>query len=606
MPASPPGNAGLTRKQIVSLLYFVMYCALACQGRFISVFFRDSLGLSSEEIGIVLAVGTFIGLFSTPAWSALCDYWQEQRRVLILTVSGGAVSALLYLLPLTSPTLFADESALMWTLLCRTAYCFFFSPATGILDSIAVHTLDNPKKDFGQCRLWGSLSWGLVSALVLGPLLDCCVAGWIQPVGFALFALVVVATTQTLLAGADSKASEDKGEGGYKRFEDEDAIGDVSMCVLRGSDGPVPDRREMSAAERADRLVEEIFVAQKATVHDKSPLTPAADQDPKQRAAERALELVEAKFAGFQDMAACHKGGLAEDADGKGWGRKAGAGDAGSASPPATATSGESVAASDPESAADLGVPVVEGSRRRGGGGDEEAAGGGNGSGWWGAAQGVGDVLTRTCLIVWAERWLSLVFFLMLFVMGACTSLVEGLVFLFFTKDLGASNLLCGLSVAVTVSFEIPIFHYSDRLLKVLNNHQLMTIACLAYIFRVVWYTSFANPWMVLVVEPLHGVTFACKALAAVHYAAELAPPGLETSAQGLGNTILQLGVITGSIVGGSIMDSHGSIFLYRAAAALVAATLLVYLAVTLSYTGASSLYKGREIRKPADEEESS
>lgn len=34
---------------------------------------------------------------------------------------------------------------------------------------------------------------------------------------------------------------------------------------------------------------------------------------------------------------------------------------------------------------------------------------------------------------------------------GAATSLVEGLVFLFFTKDLGASNFLCGLSVAVTV-----------------------------------------------------------------------------------------------------------------------------------------------------------
>ena len=63
------------------------------------------------------------------------------------------------------------------------------------------------------------------------------------------------------------------------------------------------------------------------------------------------------------------------------------------------------------------------------------------------------------------------------------------------------------------MSFEIPIFHYSDRLLKVLNNHQLMTIACLAYISRVIWYTSFQNPWLVLVVEPLHGVTFACKAL---------------------------------------------------------------------------------------------
>lgn len=60
----------------------------------------------------------------------------------------------------------------------------------------------------------------------------------------------------------------------------------------------------------------------------------------------------------------------------------------------------------------------------------------------------------------------------------------------------------------------------------------------------------------------------------------------------------MQLGVITGSIVGGSIMDSHGSVVLYRGAALLVAITLIVYLAVTLSYAGASSLYKGRHVKQ--------
>ena len=142
---------------------------------------ESTVNPSNEEIGLVLAVGTFVGLFSTPCWSALCDVLQEKRLVLMMTTAGGAVSALLYLVPLASSALFVNGSAMIWTLLCRASYCFFFSPANGILDSIAVHSLENPKRDFGQCRLWGAASWGLVSALVLGPLLDCCVSGWIQP-----------------------------------------------------------------------------------------------------------------------------------------------------------------------------------------------------------------------------------------------------------------------------------------------------------------------------------------------------------------------------------------------------------------------------------------
>ena len=40
-----------TQKQAVGLLYFVVFSALACQGRFLSLFFRDSLGLTNQQIG---------------------------------------------------------------------------------------------------------------------------------------------------------------------------------------------------------------------------------------------------------------------------------------------------------------------------------------------------------------------------------------------------------------------------------------------------------------------------------------------------------------------------------------------------------------------------
>ncbi|KAJ1479591.1 hypothetical protein T484DRAFT_1813648 [Baffinella frigidus] len=146
------------------------------------------------------------------------------------------------------------------------------------------------------------------------------------------------------------------------------------------------------------------------------------------------------------------------------------------------------------------------------------------------------------------------------------TALVEGLVFLFFVQDLGASNTLCGLSIIVTVVFELPIFSYSKKCLRVVFElpifsyskkcldtfgiQGLLIMAGVCYVTRVMAYTLFSDPWMVLSVEPLHGITFAFKQIAAVHYCAAIAPPGCETSAQGFKDVVVQLGVITGTFGG--------------------------------------------------------
>ena len=156
---------GVTRKKTVQVLYFVLFSALACQGRFLSLFFRDSLGLSNQQIGYVFGAGHVIGLFSTPAWSFISDFLQKNEEgimkkilVLSLIIAGGAFSALLFLLPLTTTALTSvGISVFWWTLLIRSLYSFFMSPAIGILDSVSVHSLPN-KGDFGQCRLYGTIA----------------------------------------------------------------------------------------------------------------------------------------------------------------------------------------------------------------------------------------------------------------------------------------------------------------------------------------------------------------------------------------------------------------------------------------------------------------
>lgn len=92
--------------------------------------------------------------------------------MLVITVAGGAFAALLYLVPLVSDAVRVGESAALWTALARILYCFFFSPSISILDSIAMTSMEDPKRNFGKCRLYGSIAWGLISFALIGPLMD--------------------------------------------------------------------------------------------------------------------------------------------------------------------------------------------------------------------------------------------------------------------------------------------------------------------------------------------------------------------------------------------------------------------------------------------------
>ena len=159
------------------------------------------------------------------------------------------------------------------------------------------------------------------------------------------------------------------------------------------------------------------------------------------------------------------------------------------------------------------------------------------------------------------------------------TSLVEGLVFIFFVNDLHASKSLCGISVLITVLFEIPIFYYSDYIVNFFPNHVLMGIAHVAYVIRVVGYTLIPNPWWLLLLEPLHGVTYACFQLSSVAIASDLATNKLQSTAQGLRSACLNLGAAVGYVTGGYIMQNYDSNTLYRVMAGIIFFALVLYIA---------------------------
>ncbi|GAX86214.1 hypothetical protein CEUSTIGMA_g13627.t1 [Chlamydomonas eustigma] len=170
----------------------------------------------------------------------------------------------------------------------------------------------------------------------------------------------------------------------------------------------------------------------------------------------------------------------------------------------------------------------------------------------------------------------SLVFFWTATVMGFGFGVIEGYLFLML-KDLGAKDFLLGLTLTVTCAAEVPIFRYQGELLRLLGGPDALLDLCLcAYVVRMLAYAGLpvlGSPWLVLPIELLHGLTFACGWGAGCEKSKALAPPGLEATQQGLFQALyFGLGYGTGSLVGGAIATRFGFQIMYIWGACIVAA----------------------------------
>ncbi|GAB5355164.1 hypothetical protein AAMO2058_000182600 [Amorphochlora amoebiformis] len=185
--------------------------------------------------------------------------------------------------------------------------------------------------------------------------------------------------------------------------------------------------------------------------------------------------------------------------------------------------------------------------------------------------------------------------------MGMAMSLVEMFLFIFLTQSLGSSLLICGVSVVVTVMFEIPLFMISDSLFERFGVVPLIVIAQVAYAIRALGYTLFDNPWLVLAVEPLHGVTYACFKTALVQYTkSDVADQGLETTAQGMASAVNAIGQICGQWIGGWVLQEYGSNILYRGAALIVCISSSLLVGVHLFHRTRNTVSQTRFERVPS------
>jgi len=162
------------------------------------------------------------------------------------------------------------------------------------------------------------------------------------------------------------------------------------------------------------------------------------------------------------------------------------------------------------------------------------------------------------------------------------SALVENLIFVFFHDELKISNGLMGLSVAVTVCFEIPLFAVGQTLLKQLGPTLLLLCGMLAYCVRVIAYTLITpeTRWILLLIEPLHGVTYTMVSLASIHHITSLSPKNYEGFSQGALTSARAVGSSLGNLAGSVAMETYGPKPTYRVSACLVL-LMVAILAIT-------------------------
>ncbi|XP_017059937.1 major facilitator superfamily domain-containing protein 6-B isoform X1 [Drosophila ficusphila] len=104
---------------------------------------------------------------------------------------------------------------------------------------------------------------------------------------------------------------------------------------------------------------------------------------------------------------------------------------------------------------------------------------------------------------------------------------------------------------------ELPFFFLSGWILKKMGHVNAMSLVLFGFGVRFILYSMLQNPWYILPIELLNGVTFGLFYATMASYASIVAPPGTEATMQSLVGAIFEgVGVSMGSLIGGQLFEA--------------------------------------------------
>ncbi|KAF1801004.1 major facilitator superfamily domain-containing protein [Mucor lusitanicus] len=162
-------------------LYITLYSLYGSAIAYIAIFYSEVLHLSSNQIGILLAIAPFVQVVACPLWTMIADKYSRFHGLImgLIAAIGGSSVVFLYFLP----NFELDDSLVMAAATVSAfMFAFFGSPICALVDSAVLKLLADQKILYGNQRLWGSVSNGL-HILVVGILISRMGIG----ISFAVF-----------------------------------------------------------------------------------------------------------------------------------------------------------------------------------------------------------------------------------------------------------------------------------------------------------------------------------------------------------------------------------------------------------------------------------
>nr|XP_033340940.1 major facilitator superfamily domain-containing protein 6 isoform X1 [Megalopta genalis]XP_033340941.1 major facilitator superfamily domain-containing protein 6 isoform X1 [Megalopta genalis]XP_033340942.1 major facilitator superfamily domain-containing protein 6 isoform X1 [Megalopta genalis]XP_033340943.1 major facilitator superfamily domain-containing protein 6 isoform X1 [Megalopta genalis] len=154
---------------------------------------------------------------------------------------------------------------------------------------------------------------------------------------------------------------------------------------------------------------------------------------------------------------------------------------------------------------------------------------------------------------------------------GMCTGVVWNFLF-WYTEDIVTSSqirwlkTLQGLLTGIQCFLgELPFNFISGSVLRKLGHINVMSLVLLIYAIRFMAYSTITNLWWFLIIEMLHGPSYGLCWPTMVSYGDKVTPPGTKATIQGFIGAIFEgIGVSSGSLICGWLLDTYGGIIAFR------------------------------------------
>ncbi|MCT4618118.1 MAG: MFS transporter [Marinisporobacter sp.] len=163
-----------------SIVEFFFWGTFAAYYPYLTVFL-DSKGLDNIQIGMILAINSFISVFGQPFWGMVSDKTQSIKKVfmILLCVAVILISSLSFY-----------EGALLLGIVFGII-TFFESALAPLLDSWVIMSIQKEKNtSYGNIRLWGSVGYA-VMVYIFGQLIEMNGIG-ILFICYALFGIITI------------------------------------------------------------------------------------------------------------------------------------------------------------------------------------------------------------------------------------------------------------------------------------------------------------------------------------------------------------------------------------------------------------------------------